>query len=322
MANVTRILAFALIGVAVLLGIFALSLSRRAPLPAPPVAQGPANFVVVVAARDLPAGKPIEADALALRQMPARGANEFGDATGLAGRVPLETIAANTPLSGTSLATGLADAIAPGERAVAVRVDEGNAVGNRVRPGNFVDVFFMLKRDGQGGTNTGAEVEDTQARLLLSRVRVLSFGDATLPGTSDSADTAAAATAPRNLGARTAILAVRTTDVDALTLAEGVGRLVLALRNASDRDVTEPSAVTPLLASLRNPNDSATQAAAGLTLQTLAGGVRAKAPRTPAPVTAASPPSPRATMASAPRVRTVSDQLEVIRGAHSEKVAY
>ena len=125
--------------------------------------------------------------------------------------MPLVAIAANTPLAEANLTTGLADAVAPGERAIAVRVDEGNAVGNRVRPGNFVDVFFMLKRDMSAGPGADAEVDATQARLLLSRVRVLSFGDATLPGTSDAADAAAnAANAPRSAGARTAVLAVLT----------------------------------------------------------------------------------------------------------------
>ena len=202
MANVTRILAVSLIVLAVLLGIFAWSLSRRAPVPAPQVVQGQASLPVVVATRDLPAGKPIDANALSLRMAPSRGADEFADAAGLVGRVPLVAIAANTPLSEASLTTGLADAIAPGERAIAVRVDESNAVGNRVRPGNFVDVFFMLKRDMSAGPGTNAEVDATQARLLLSRVRVLSFGDAALPGTSDAADAAAnAANAPRSGGA-------------------------------------------------------------------------------------------------------------------------
>lgn len=309
---------------AALLGIFAWSLSRRPPAPVPQIVQGQASFPVVVATRDLSAGKPIDADALTLRMAPSRGAGEFADATGLVGRVPLVAIAANTPLSEANLTTGLADAIAPGERAIAVRVDEGNAVGNRVRPGNFVDVFFMLKRDMSAGPGTDAEVDATQARLLLSRVRVLSFGDATLPGTSDAADTAAnaanAANAPRGAGARTAVLAVRTADIDALTLAEGAGRLVLALRNPADTDTAEPIAMAPLLASIRIPNDDASRAAAGLSLQALAGTHGERSARMP--VIAPLPAMPSMPAARAPRVQAVSNDLELIRGAHREKVAY
>jgi pilus assembly protein CpaB len=323
MANITRILAISLIVIAVLLGIFAWSISRRPAVPVPQVLQGQPSFPVVVAARDLPAGKPIDADALSLRMAPSRGTSEFADATGLVGRVPLVAISANMPISEANLTTGLADAIAPGERAIAVRVDEGNAVGNRVRPGNFVDVFFMLKRDMSAGVGTNAEVDATQARLLLSRVRVLSFGDATLPGTSDATDAAAnPANAPRNAGggARTAVLAVRAADIDALTLAEGAGRLVLALRNPADTDTAEPLAVAPLLASIRISNEGASRAAAGVSLEALAGAHGDRPARSSAipPL----PSLPYVPAARAPRVQAVSNDLELIRGARRENVAY
>jgi len=322
MANITRILAVFLIVLAVLLGIFAWSISRRPPAPVPQIVQGQPSFPVVVATRDLPAGKPIDADALTLRMAPSRGAGEFADAAALVGRVPLVAIATNTPLAEANLTTGLADAVAPGERAIAVRVDEGNAVGNRVRPGNFVDVFFMLKRDMSAGPGADAEVDATQARLLLSRVRVLSFGDATLPGTSDAADAAAnGANAPRSTGARTAVLAVHTADIDALTLAEGAGRLVLALRNPADTDTAEPLAIAPLLASLRTPNNDVNRAAAGLSLEALAGSHSARASRT-TPALPPLPAMPITPAVRAPRVQAASNDLELIRGARREKVAY
>ena len=322
MANITRILAVFLIVLAVLLGIFAWSISRRPPAPVPQIVQGQPSFPVVVATRDLHAGKPIDADALTLRMAPSRGAGEFAYATALVGRVPLVAIATNTPLAEANLTTGLADAVAPGERAIAVRVDEGNAVGNRVRPGNFVDVFFMLKRDMSAGPGADAEVDATQARLLLSRVRVLSFGDATLPGTSDAADAAAnGANAPRSTGARTAVLAVHTADIDALTLAEGAGRLVLALRNPADTDTAEPLAIAPLLASLRTPNNDVNRAAAGLSLEALAGSHSARASRT-TPALPPLPAMPITPAVRAPRVQAASNDLELIRGARREKVAY
>ncbi|WP_438393265.1 Flp pilus assembly protein CpaB [Caballeronia sp. DA-9] len=321
MANITRILAGCLLGLAVLLGIFAWSLSRRAPAPVPAVTQGQAGFPVVIAARDLPAGKPIDADALSLRMAALRGAGEFGDAAALIGRVPLIPIAAHTALAEANLSTGLADTIAPGERAVAVRVDEGNAVGNRVRPGNFVDVFFMLKRDMGGGPGAQAEVSATQARLLLSRVRVLSFGDATLPGTADSSDAAANATRGANTGAgpRTAVLAVRTADIDALTLAEGAGRLVLALRNPADNDITEPLAMVPQLESIRIANETRESGAAGLSLQMLAGAAGTQ-PGRQQPIAPRSLLNP--SVSRVPKVQAASNDLEVIRGSRREKLTY
>ncbi len=97
-----------------------------------------------------------------------------------------------------------------------MRVDEGNAVGNRLRPGNFVDVFFTLKRDGNAGM--GGEIDRTQARLLMSKVRVLAFGNATTTGDTGG---------DPNGMVRTAVLAVPVADVDRLTLAESAGRLDL-----------------------------------------------------------------------------------------------
>ncbi|WP_010115679.1 Flp pilus assembly protein CpaB, partial [Burkholderia oklahomensis] len=166
---------------------------------------------VVVATRALPTGQPIPADALKVQQMPASIAGAFSNPALVTGRIPASDIVAQAPVLENELMSGLADQIAPGERAVAIKVDDTNAVGNRLRPGNFVDVFVNMKRESSFGT-TGSEISQSQARLLLSRVRVLSFGDAT----ADRDGTPG----PTGAGARTAVLAVPTAQVDALTLAE------------------------------------------------------------------------------------------------------
>jgi pilus assembly protein CpaB len=196
-------------------------------------------------------------------------------------------------------------------------VDEVNAVGDRVKPGNFVDVFFMLKRDGAAG---GAEIDTTQARLLLSRVRVLSFGDATLAGAADPADGSNAGGTQGARGpARTAVLAVATGDVNALTLAQSAGQLTLALRNPADRDVAEPLGMEPLLASLKAhaDADASARAAAGVSLAALAGTHALKGAATP--LAPAAKPAPLQARVAA---RVVSNEMEVIRAGHSEKVAY
>lgn len=309
MAQVTRILAILLIAVALLLGIYAWTLAHRPPPPAAaPIGQTQPLQPMVVAAGNLPAGLPLTAAQLTIRMQPEHTPGTFADPSLLVGRVPLAAVAQNAPLTDANLASGLADVVAPGERAVAVRVDETNAVGNRVRPGNFVDVFFMLKREGGA---TGSEVDTTQARLLLSKLRVLSFGDATIAGTET--DAAAANSPVRTVGARTAVLAVPTADIDVLTLAEGAGRLVLALRNPSDPEVATPLALKPLLASLKASAapEGAERAAAGVSLQALA-------------AARATPAAPQAviTAARAPRAPSARNELEVIRGGRTEKVSY
>ncbi|OAJ54392.1 Flp pilus assembly protein CpaB [Paraburkholderia ginsengiterrae] len=319
MPNLTKILAGVLIAVAVLLGLLAWTVSRRpAPAVATPAAQ--ASFPVVVATRPLQAGKPITVDELRVQSLPINPNGAFTDPGQLAGRVPNADIGADAPVLETQLSSGLAERIQPGERALAVRVDEGNAVGNRLRPGNFVDVFFTLKRDGN--ISNGAEIDQTQARLLMSKVRVLAFGNATVGGDSSN---------DPNGMVRTAVLAVPVADVDRLTLAESAGRLIFALRNPQDAEVVDQSVLpvypgvlkTAAHAGAAEPLQDSTRAAAGIALDTLSGSANAGA----AGAAAKLPPLPRMPMPPTP-VRVVRNTnnatsgIEVIRGGRAETVAW
>lgn len=318
MPNLTRILAGVLIALALLLGVFAWTLSRQpAVRPSATVAQ--ASFPVVVAVRPLPAGKPVSADALRVESLPINPNGAFSDPSQLTGRVPVTDIGVQSPVLESQLSSGLAERIDPGERAIAVRVDESNAVGNRLRPGNFVDVFFTLKRDSNG--MSGAEIDRTQARLLMSKVRVLAFGNATA-----SADTPGDA----NGMVRTAVLAVPVADIDKLTLAESAGHLVFALRNPKDAEVVDvaafaaPAGVLKIAANA--PAGAAmqdsTRAAAGVALNELSGstgdtanGERPVAvPHTNSSVVRASARATRGT-------GTSGGSIEVIRGGRTETVA-
>ncbi|MBY8607547.1 MAG: Flp pilus assembly protein CpaB [Burkholderia sp.] len=296
--NLTKIIAGLLIAIAILLGVYAWMLGRK-PADVAPVAATVAtqSVPVVVATRPLQAGQPIPADALKVQQSAAAPQGAFADPLQLVGRIPAADIPAQAAVVASALSSGLAEQIAPGERAVAIKVDETNAVGNRVRPGNYVDVFLNLKRDGTGvaigGTST-AEIANTQARLLMSKVRVLSFGDATTERDSSNGSV---------VGMRTAVLAVPTAQVDALTLAEQSGRLVLALRNPRDDDI---AAQTVAVRAGDDKTPSAL-AAAGVMLGDLS--------------KSATSPAPRA----APRVvarHPGGGGIEVIRGGRAETVAY
>jgi pilus assembly protein CpaB len=314
MPNLTRILAGVLIAVALLLGLFAWTLSRR---PAP-VAVTPAmhaSFPVVVATHALPAGKAITLDALRVQSLPINPNGAFTDPAQLVGHVPNAEIAAESPVLEGQLSSGLAERVEPGERALAVRVDEGNAVGNRLRPGNFVDVFFTLKRDGRVGG--GAEIDRTQARLLMSKVRVLAFGNATVSG-DNSGD-------PNGM-VRTAVLAVPVADVDRLTLAESAGRLIFALRNPKDAEVADQSVLPAYPGVLKTaahngsaePLQDSTRAAAGVALDTLSGsGNPAGAGTRPPPLPRMPPPT-----RVAGNTNSTKSGIEVIRGGRAETVAW
>jgi pilus assembly protein CpaB len=303
MQNLNRIMAAVLIGAALLFGLFAWMLARRPPpvRVSAPLAQ--ASFPVVMTQRLLPAGKPITLDALRVERLSTSPVGAFSDPALLAGRIPVNDIGAQAPVLDTQLSSGFAERVEPGERAVAVRVDESNAVGNRLKPGNFVDVFFMLKRDGAIGAS--AEVARTQTRLLLSRVRVIAFGK------GEGAD----AGNDLNAMARTAVLAVPVADVDQLTLAESAGRLVLALRNPRDMEVADAAELPALSGVLKTASGHAarvsasTRAAAGVALDELSGAPPAKAPAAPAS-------TPR------PIVAGARHDIEVIRGGHAETVAW
>jgi pilus assembly protein CpaB len=309
MPNLTRILAGVLIALALLLGIFAWTLSRR-PVVHSAVPAAQATFPVVVAARVLPAGKPISVDALRVQSLPINPNGAFVDPAMLTGRVPTSDISADSPVLEAQLSSGIAERIEPGERAVAVRVDESNAVGNRLRPGNFVDVFFTLKRESNGAS--GAEIDRSQARLLMSKLRVLAFGNAT-PGADNPGDASGMV--------RTAVLAVPVADIDKLTLAEAAGRLVFALRNPKDAEVVDPSAFAPtegvvkIVANTSAGDDTqaSTRAAAGLALDELSGSAGGAATR-------AQPAPPRAIRPTT-HMAAANDNIEVIRGGRAETVA-
>jgi pilus assembly protein CpaB len=309
--NVTRILAGVLIALAVVLGALALTLARRPAPVAAPAVQASASYPVVVALRALPAGLPIPADALRIQSLPINPTGAFTDVSLVAGRVPVGDIGAQAPVLDAQLSSGIAERIQPGERAVAVRVDETNAVGNRLMPGNLVDVFFTLKRDGiSAGPGSQSEVERTQARLLLSRVRVLAWGNVAANGVPDA-----------NTPARTAVLAVPLAEVDRLALAEGAGRLVLALRNPRDADVLDTAALPSYPGVLKTAAGrdapASTRAAAGVALDELSGSGRQALPVA----------APRSAPAAAP-ARLVAGAhearggIEVIRGGRTETVAW
>jgi pilus assembly protein CpaB len=336
MINLTKVIAAILVLLALALGGYAWLLSRQPP--PPPVAVAPSaaaaqgkaaqaqTFRVVVASKPLPAGHVIPADALRVERLTINPAGAFQETSALAGRVPVIDLGEGTPLVEGQLVSGLALRVGEGERAVAVKADEVMGVGHRVRPGDFVDVFLMLKSDGK-------DVDRSQARLLLSRKRVLAYGGASIDGMPSGMDKNGAAQqqqqAQRAEAARTAVLAVPVDEINRLTLAEYSGRLLLALRNPTDMSEPDPklfaelpTALQPLPAKAgearRPPLEGLDRAQAGVTAIDFVTGGKPGSLRVPA-VAAAAP------AANAP-ARTGSARgglpVEVIRGDRSETINY
>ncbi|MGJ7565090.1 Flp pilus assembly protein CpaB [Variovorax sp. GB1R11] len=331
MINLTKIIAAILVLLALALGGYAWMLSRQAP---PPVAAVPASasapavkaaqsqtFAVVVTAKPLSAGQAIPVDALRVERLTINPAGAFQDTAALAGRVPVIDLGEGTPLLEGQLVSGLALRIAEGERAVAIKADEAMGVGNKVQPGDFVDVFLMLKSDSK-------DIDRSQARLLLSRKRVLAYGNASVDGLPSKTDKNAAAQAQRAEPARTAVLAVPVDDINRLTLAENSGRLVLALRNPTDMSEPDPklfaelpTALQPLPAKAgdprRPPLEGLDRAQAGVTAADFVTGGKPGAVRQAAVMAVRAPVT---TNAGNGVHRGL--QVEVIRGDRSETINY
>ena len=248
MVHLTKFVAAVLVLLAIVLGIYAWILSHRHQPSLPPTSGQTAppqevraaapQFPVVVAARATPAGQVIAADALRVAQLPIQPSGTFASAEALIGRVPVLDLSEGTPLVENQLASGLAQRLDDGERAVAVRADEVMGVGNRVQPGDYVDVFVVLKSDGR-------DIASNQARLLLSRKRVLAFGAASVESMPQNGQSSQS----RIEAARTAVLAIPVAEIARLALGENGGHLLLALRNPADMAQADPALFTGLTAS-------------------------------------------------------------------------
>lgn len=330
MLKLTRIAAVALIALALLLAVVAFLVSRRAAptvVAAPQVAGQPQQWPVVEAAGELPAGRPISAADLRIGSAPRAPQGGYASIAEATGAVPVHTIAAGTALNSALMARGYALRLNPGERALAVPVDELVAAGNRILPGDYVDVFLNLRAPQGMGTEGQA-----QARLLLSRMRVLSYGAAdTAPGQAAPTDTAseastdaraqdiqgsASSTSSTSTSApvRSAFWRCRSPRPNRLLLGAQQGRLFLALRNPADVGqpdqelFAQPGGVLDARRELSPEQRLALQspendAYAGIDSDALAG--RSTRPaRAPAPV-----------RASAPRQAPRLDRgVEIIRG--------
>lgn len=329
MVNVAKIAVGVLLAVALALGVYGWMLGR-APQASDPQAQASASnsqpnasLSVVVAAQAIPAGQALKAEDLQLMQLPAKPDGAFGEIQAAIGSVPAVDIPKGAPVLQGQMVTGLALKLSEGERAVAVKVDESIGAGNRIRPGDFVDVFFALRRDGN-------EIDQSQARLLLSRKRVLAYGAASVDAVTAAEKTEGKqANGPDN--ARTAVLAVPVAEVNQLLLGGSNGSLLLALRNPTDMTEPDSEKFAPLpgvltvamtKGSVAAPLEGADAAQAGVAMSSLAGSAGTSAAR----MSAAKPMTAGVAKPVVPRTRTASADsslpVEFVRGANSQTVRY
>lgn len=321
MSSVSRIVAGLLLVAGVALAFVAWRLASAPPRPAvsvaPPVPVAPPAepvklYPVVVAREAIAAGSRIDSTRmLTVVQWQAALSGGFTDPAPLEGAVTKVDIAVGDPIVLSLLTQGMARQLKAGERAVAIAVDEVIGGGNRIVPGDMVDVFFMIDK--------GPEVASGQARLLQSQVRVLAYGRATVEGPDEKA------ALQQGGSARTAVLAVAVDRVNELMLASRAGRLQLALRPVGDDSMPDATlfaprgTVLPVRADLtpaqrESVRTGLNRAFAGESLVQLDGSTPAAL--APAARSPSAPPAARSQGGG--RGRTV----EIIRGDKSEHVRY
>ena len=180
---------------------------------------------LVVAARPLPPGASIAADAVKTVRVPEKlfPHGGFSKTEEVVGRPVVSSIQPDEPVVEARIAPrgsgfGVAPLIPPGMRALAVRVNDVAGVAGFVLPGARVDVLVTGRPPGSDETETTPVLED---------VVVLSAGQ-TLEADSHS----------QSMSVAVVTLLVTPAQAVSLPLAAAEGKVQLVLRNSGDRQAT------------------------------------------------------------------------------------
>ncbi|MBV9087515.1 MAG: Flp pilus assembly protein CpaB [Acidobacteria bacterium] len=190
---------------------------------------GPVMSPVVVAERDLPLGKEIQAADVRVTQLPTEDlpVGVFHNTQEVIGRGVIVDMMKNEPVMATKVAdpnagAGLPPRIPHGMRAVSVKVNEVVAVAGFIRPNSRVDVLLT------GNISKENDPTKFQTTTVLQNVTVLTVAQ-------EMQDRADGKPMP---DASVVTLLVTPDDAQKLTLASTQGRIQLALRNPLDLEQT------------------------------------------------------------------------------------
>ncbi len=214
-----------LIAVIVGLGV-TLTVKRWTKPPPPPAAAK--SHPVVVAARPLELGNPMDPRFLRMEERDRRPEGSF------AGKEELQHWEVAAPIKEGEIilkaalrlrGQGLAGRVDPGKRAMTVKVDEVTGVAGFPSPGDRVDVVFTSKPGGD-------EVKSGRSEVVLQNLKVLGYGSVLEKRTGDKPQPATTVT-----------LEVSPSEAEHLALALHEGHITLALRNQDDQGKVATSGV-------------------------------------------------------------------------------
>lgn len=189
---------------------------------------------VVVAVTDIPLGSKLVPTMLGMAEWPRGSIPEgaFTDLQRLQDRVIKVGLLRGEAVLEGKLAPegtkgGLAAIIAPGKRAMSVRVNDVVGVAGFALPGNYVDVLVNAEQDKSGGTQ-----QHQISMTVLENVLVLAVAQ----------EAGRDETKPKVVSAVT--LELSPADAEKLDLARSVGSLSLVLRNQVDKDPVGTAGIT------------------------------------------------------------------------------
>lgn len=253
-SSVLRVLAVILAIGAVVVGYMGYQISKQSPITKPEVVKKvefPIEEPVLVAARDIPTGHILRKDDLTIELQSKRPPHSYSNASQVVGRQANKNITSGEVILSRHVHdySQLANNLNPGERAMAVRVDEVIGSGGFIEPGDRVDVLFYLHSGQEVGKNSSAQV-------LLTNVRVLAFGnviESTEEEQSSSQENEEGFSKvipkpkdekkekeekPTGKKSKTAVLAIDESETSTLLLAETSGKLRLVI-HGPDPEQTE-----------------------------------------------------------------------------------
>ncbi|POA44805.1 Flp pilus assembly protein CpaB [Pseudomonas sp. MPR-ANC1] len=239
---------------AIIAGYWGLTLSRPSvaePVAAPAVVpvvppaakaepvEDPTRQPVVVLLRDIAPFVKITAADVAVEKLRTAPAGSLGNVDQVIGRTPWRPLSAGSWLNEESFEPGsqLARMIRPGERALAVAVDEVINVGGQLAPGDYVDVLLFLRKDESN--------PQASAQLVVPAVRVLVVGSQSgltndgQPSSPARSDDERLKQEQQRMAARSVVLAVPEPLLNRLMLASGAGVLRLAVRSADEQQLAK-----------------------------------------------------------------------------------
>jgi pilus assembly protein CpaB len=206
-------------------------LEQQSQGPASSAAAKPKTQPVAVVRQDTAVGSLLNERELATVEWPIefvpKGA--YGNPSQLQDRVLRRPLSAGEPVLESALLPegaqgGLVSVIDPSQRAVSVRVDQVIGVAGFVTPGASVDVLTTLKRDSDAKVFSKIVLQDVQVLAIDQKLEESNEGEPHL--------------------VQVVTLEVSPEQSEKLTYVSHNGKLQLALRNPSDREVLDTRSVS------------------------------------------------------------------------------